>query len=57
MKILHFADIHLDDTNHEQVYPALQFIEQEALKINRKGIPAVIDVATGIDMSHFKRAE
>ncbi len=36
-----------------EIKPALE----EALKINRKGIPAVIDVATGIDMSHFKRAE
>ena len=32
-------------------------VMEEALKANRKGIPAVIDVVTGIDMSHFKRAE
>ena len=32
--------------------PALE----EALKVNREGIPAVIDIPTGIDMSHFKRA-
>ena len=36
-----------------EIKPALE----EALKVNREGIPAVIDVPTGIDMSHFKRAE
>jgi len=36
-----------------EVKPALE----EALKVNQKGIPAVIDIATGLDMSHFKRAE
>jgi acetolactate synthase-1/2/3 large subunit len=36
-----------------ELKPALE----EALKVNQKGIPAVIDVVTGIDMSHFKRAE
>ena len=36
-----------------ELKPALE----EALKANQKGIPAVIDVVTGIDMSHFKRAE
>lgn len=29
----------------------------EALKVNQDGIPAVIDVVTGLDMSHFKLAE
>jgi acetolactate synthase-1/2/3 large subunit len=36
-----------------QIKPALE----EALKVNRKGIPAVLDFVTGIDMSHFERAE
>ncbi len=36
-----------------EIKPALE----EALKVNREGIPAVIDIVTGIDMSHFKRAE
>ena len=36
-----------------EVKPALE----EALKANRKGIPAVLDFVTGIDMSHFDRAE
>jgi acetolactate synthase-1/2/3 large subunit len=36
-----------------EMKPALE----EALKVNQKGIPAVIDVVTGIDMSHFKCAE
>ena len=36
-----------------EIKPALE----EALKANREGIPAVIDVVTGIDMTHFKRAE
>ncbi|MFQ5997003.1 MAG: thiamine pyrophosphate-binding protein [Dehalococcoidales bacterium] len=36
-----------------EIKPALE----EALKVNRKGIPAVIDVVTGLDMSHFQRAE
>jgi acetolactate synthase-1/2/3 large subunit len=30
---------------------------EEALKVNEDGIPAVLDFPTGIDMSHFKRAE
>ena len=30
---------------------------EEALKVNKEGIPAVLDFATGIDMSHFERAE
>lgn len=33
--------------------PALE----EALRLNREGKPAVLDVPTGLDMSHFKRAE
>jgi len=36
-----------------EIRPALE----EALEVNRKGIPAVLDFATGIDMSHFARAE
>jgi acetolactate synthase-1/2/3 large subunit len=36
-----------------EIRPALE----EALKVNRKGIPAVLDFVTGIDMSHFERAE
>jgi len=36
-----------------EVGPALE----EALKVNKEGIPAVLDFVTGIDMSHFKRAE
>jgi len=36
-----------------EIKPALE----EALKVNREGIPAVIDVVTGLDMSHFQRAE
>jgi acetolactate synthase-1/2/3 large subunit len=30
---------------------------EEALKVNREGIPAVLDFATGLDMSHFERAK
>jgi len=37
----------------EALRPALE----EALKLNRDGMPAVLDVPTGLDMSHFKRAE
>ncbi len=33
--------------------PALE----AALKVNREGTPAVIDVAVGLDMAHFERAE
>jgi acetolactate synthase-1/2/3 large subunit len=36
-----------------ELKPALE----EALKMNARGIPAVVDVATGLDMSHFKRSE
>ena len=36
-----------------EIKPALE----EALKSNQKGIPAVIDVVTGLDMSHFQRAQ
>lgn len=36
-----------------EIEPALK----EALEFNRKGTPAVIDITTGLDMSHFKRAE
>jgi len=36
-----------------EIRPALE----EALKVNKEGIPAVLDFVTGIDMSHFKRAE
>jgi len=35
-----------------EITPALE----EALEANRKGTPAVLDFATGIDMSHFQRA-
>jgi len=30
---------------------------EEALSMNVRGIPAVVDVPTGLDMSHFQRAE
>jgi len=33
--------------------PALE----DALRLNRQGMPVVLDVRTGLDMSHFKRAE
>lgn len=36
-----------------ELKPALE----EALKVNQKGIPAVIEVITGLDMSHFQRSE
>jgi len=36
-----------------EIRPALE----EALEVNKKGIPAVLDFVTGIDMSHFERAE
>jgi len=36
-----------------ELKPALE----EALKVNGEGIPAVLDVVTGLDMSHFQRAE
>jgi len=36
-----------------EIKPALK----EALKANERGIPAVLDFATGLDMSHFQRAE
>jgi acetolactate synthase-1/2/3 large subunit len=35
-----------------EIRPALE----EALEANRKGIPAVLDFVTGIDMCHFQRA-
>jgi acetolactate synthase-1/2/3 large subunit len=35
-----------------EIGPALE----EALKVNRQGTPAVLDVVTGLDMSHFERA-
>ena len=35
-----------------EIKPALE----EALKANKEGKPAVIDVAVGLDMSHFQRA-
>jgi len=37
----------------EGLRPALE----EALQLNRQGVPVVLDVPTGLDMSHFKRAE
>jgi len=37
----------------EELRPALE----EALRLNTQGIPVVLDVPTGLDMSHFKRAE
>lgn len=36
-----------------EIKPALE----EAIEANGKGIPAVLDFATGLDMSHFQRAE
>ncbi len=36
-----------------ELKPALE----EALKANKEGRPAVIDVAVGLDMAHFQRAE
>ncbi|HEY51374.1 MAG TPA: thiamine pyrophosphate-binding protein [Dehalococcoidia bacterium] len=36
-----------------ELRPALE----EALKANKEGRPAVVDVAVGLDMAHFKRAE
>ncbi len=36
-----------------EIKPALE----EAMKANKEGIPAVIDVVTGLDMTHFSRAE
>jgi acetolactate synthase-1/2/3 large subunit len=32
-------------------------VMEEALEVNREGIPAVIDIVTGIDMAHFERAK
>ena len=37
----------------QDIKPALE----EALAFNNKGIPVVLDFITGIDMSHFERAE
>jgi len=37
----------------DELRPALE----EALSLNRQGMPVVIDVPTGLDMSHFERAE
>ncbi|MCK4962752.1 MAG: thiamine pyrophosphate-binding protein, partial [Anaerolineales bacterium] len=36
-----------------EIRPALE----EALKANERGIPAVLDCVTGLDMTHFQRAE
>jgi acetolactate synthase-1/2/3 large subunit len=36
-----------------EIRPAIE----EALELNREGIPAVLDIVTGIDMTHFERAE
>ena len=36
-----------------ELRPALQ----EALELNKQGIPVVLDIPTGLDMSHFRRAE
>ena len=36
-----------------EIRPALE----QALEVNKKGIPAVLDFVSGIDMSHFERAE
>jgi hypothetical protein len=36
-----------------EIKPALE----AALKANKEGKPAVVDVAVGLEMSHFKRAE
>lgn len=37
----------------DELRPALE----EARSMNARGIPAVVDVPTGLDMSHFQRAE
>jgi len=37
----------------DEIAPALQ----EAVELNRKGVPVVLDFPVGQDMSHFKRAE
>ena len=37
----------------EEIGPAME----EAVELNRKGVPAVLDFPVGQDMSHFKRAE
>lgn len=37
----------------EELRPALE----EALSLNSRGVPVVLDVATGLDMSHFQSAE
>ncbi len=36
---------------------ALRPALEEALRLNRQGVPVVLDVPTGLDMSHFQRAE
>jgi len=36
-----------------EIRPALE----EAIKANERGIPAVLDCVTGLDMTHFQRAE
>jgi acetolactate synthase-1/2/3 large subunit len=36
-----------------ELRPALE----EALRLNTQGVPVVLDVPTGLDMSHFERAE
>jgi len=36
-----------------EIRPALE----EALEVNQKGIPAVLDFVTGLDLSHFERSE
>jgi acetolactate synthase-1/2/3 large subunit len=35
------------------IQPALE----EALKLNKKGIPVVLDFITGLDLSHFDRSK
>lgn len=37
----------------ESLRPAIE----DALRLNRQGVPVVLDVPTGLDMSHFERAE
>jgi len=36
---------------------ALRPALEEALRLNREGTPVVVDVPTGLDMSHFRRSE
>jgi acetolactate synthase-1/2/3 large subunit len=35
----------------------IQLALEEALKLNKKGIPVVLDFITGLDLSHFDRSK